>query len=189
MVLVELDKIIKSKYIKYIDKTNFPMNFEEYNKKCLSSISKIFYLYFTGISEDYINTILTNDKIKILFMCMDDNFSLKNIISIIVYHKTISKNKIKYYILAYGIHKKLRMCGYGKYSLDEFVDWIKISTNNNNNNKQQIILLKSIKSSMNFYLSYGFVPSNLSSNKLFYKYEPVDELKSNKEKILEYLIV
>lgn len=185
MVLFEFDKIIKSKYIKYINKTSSPIDFEEYKKKSTISISKIFNLYFTGISKDYIQSILTNNKIKLLLVCVSESFSFQNIVSIIIFHKTISKNKIKYYILAYGIHKKFRKYGYGKYSLDEFIDWIKISTNNN---KQNILLLKSLESSMSFYLSYGFVLTDLASNKLFYKYEPIDELKSNKEKILEYIL-
>lgn len=186
MVLYEFNKIIKSKYKKYINKTSSPTDFEEFKKKCLISISKIFYLYFTGISEDYIDNILTNDKVRISLICVNEKFSFQNIISIIIYHKTSSGNKIKYYVLAYGIHKKFRKYGYGKYSLDEFINWIKISTNGD---KQKILLLKSIETSMSFYLSYGFILSDLASNKLFYKYEPRDELKSNKEKILEYKIV
>jgi hypothetical protein len=185
MVLFEFDKIIKSKYKKYINETSSSINFEEFKKKCLLSISKIFYLYFTGISEDYINNILINDKVRISIICVNEKFSLQNIISIIIYHKTSSEDKIKYYMLAYGIHKKFRKCGYGKYSLDEFINWIKISTNNN---KQKILLLKSVETSMSFYLSYGFVLTDLASNKLFYKYEPRDELKSNQDKILEYIL-
>lgn len=185
MVLFEFDKIVKSKYKNYINKSGSSIDFEEFKKKCLTSISKIFYLYFTGISADYINNILMNNKVRILMLCVNDKFSFQNIISIIIYHKTSSMDKIKYYLLAYGIHKKFRKYGYGKYSLDEFIDWIKISTNNN---KQRIILLKSLESSMSFYLSYGFVLTDLASNKLFYKYEPNDELKSNQEKILEYSI-
>lgn len=186
MVLFEFNKIIKSKYKKYINETSSPINFEEFKKKCLISISKIFHLYFTGISEDYINNILANDKVRILLMCVNEKFIFQNIISIMIYHKTSLGNKIKYYLLAYGIHKKFRKYGYGKHSLDEFINWIKISTNNN---KQKILLLKSIVSSMSFYLSYGFVLTDLASNKLFYKYEPIDELKSNKDKILKYDIV
>lgn len=185
MVLFEFDKIVKSKYKNYINKSCSSIDFEEFKKKCLTSISKIFYLYFTGISADYINNIIMNNKVRILILCVNDKFSFQNIISIIIYHKTSSMDKIKYYLLAYGIHKKFRKYGYGKYSLDEFIDWIKISTNNN---KRRTILLKSLESSMSFYLSYGFILTDLASNKLFYKYEPNDELKFNKEKILEYSI-
>lgn len=185
MVLFEFNKIIKFKYKKYINKTGSSIDFKEFKKKCLISISKIFDLYFTGISSVYINNILENDKVKIFMVCIDKNFSFQNIISMIIFHKTSSKNKIKYYLLAYGIHKKFRKYGYGKYSLDEFISWIKITTNNN---KRRILLLKSIETSMNFYLSYGFVFTDLVSNKLFYKYEPNTELKSNQDKILEYVI-
>ena len=105
--------------------------------------------------------------------------------SIIIFHKTQTKDKIKYYILGFGIHKRLRKYGYGKNSLDEFIIWIK---QNNKSDKQKILLLKSIESSVNFYLTFGFVQTNLISNKLFYKYEPNNELKFNQEKILEYVI-
>lgn len=187
MVLFEFNKIIKFKYKKYIENTqNQFLFFDEFKKICWQQISKIFDLYFTGLSKAYIDNIISNNKTKIIFFCIGDNFNVKDIISIIIYHKIISHDKIKYYILAYGIHNKFRKYGYGKYSLDEFVQWIKI--NNNCNNKQKIILLKSIKSSMSFYIDYGFTQTDLVSNKLFFKYESKNELKNNLEKILKYFI-
>lgn len=186
MTLFEFDKIIKSKYKNYINKSGSLMNFEEFKKIGIKQISKIFNLYFSGISLDYIHNILTNNNIKFIFICLNNKFNLQNIISIIIYHKTISIDKIKYYILSYGIHKEFRKCGYGNYCLDKFTNWIKMSTKSK---KQKLLLLKSIESSLKFYLSYGFTQTDLVSNKLFFKYEPIKELKSNQEKILSYLIV
>jgi ribosomal protein S18 acetylase RimI-like enzyme len=187
MVLFEFDKIIKSKYkIKNKNLNNsINLSFEEHNKKCYEKIFEIFPLYFTGISEKYIEYLFLNNKSKILFITTGDKFILNSIISIIIYYKTSSKNKIKYYVLCFGTHKKFRKFGYGKYSLDEFVNWIKYK---NKSNKVKIILLKSVESSLNFYLTYGFIITNLYSNKLFYKYEPLNELKNNLEKILEFTI-
>lgn len=186
MVLFEFNKIIKSKYKNYItNKKNSILSFDEFKNIYFQQISKIFYLYFTGISKEYIDNIISNNKTKIIFFCLNDNFNLKDIISIIIYHKTISQEKIKYYILAYGINKRFRKYGYGKYSLDEFIQWIK---SKNNNSKQKEILLKSVESSLSFYLEYGFTQTNLISNKLFFRYESKNELKNNQEKILKFNI-
>ena len=63
-----------------------------------------------------------NKKSKILFLTIGQKFLLDDIISIIIYHNTSSNNKNKYYILCFGIHKKFRKFGYGKYTLDEFIE-------------------------------------------------------------------
>ena len=189
MTIFKFDEIVKNKYKiidKNIDKNIINISFEEYKKKYLEKIFLLSSLYFTGISENYIKILLENNKkSKILFLTIGQKFLLDDIISIIIYHKTSSNNKNKYYILCFGIHKKFRKFGYGKYTLDEFIEWIKLS---NKSNKQNVILLKSIESSLNFYLTYGFVQTDLISNKLFFKYEPNEELKANQEKILEYII-
>lgn len=180
-MIFDFEKIIKNKYkcIKLV-------SFEEFKKKYIDKLQLITSNYFTGISENYLKYILeNNNKLKILFITIGQKFILNDIVSIIIYHKTQTTNKIKYYILCFGIHKRLRKFGYGKNSLDEFIEWI---NQNNKSNKQKILLLKSIESSLDFYIKYGFVITNLTSNKLFYKYEPNNELKLNQEKILEFVI-
>ncbi len=187
MVLFEFDDIIKKKY-KYYEKkkpekiTN--ISFNEFKNIGIQQLSNIFYLYFSDISENYINNIIFNDKTHIILSSIDGDFSIDNIMSILVYHKTKSLGSVKYYVLLLGTHKKFRKLGYGKVILNEFIDTIK--SNDKQTNKK--ILLKSLESSMEFYLSFGFVQTNLKPNKLFYKYEPVSELLENSEKILEYNI-
>ena len=185
MAIFMFDKIVKNKY-KHINKNYVNITFEEYQNKCIEKLFLMSRLYFDGISENYIRKLLENiKKIKIIFITINQKFVLNDIISIIFFHKTSSNNKNKYYVLCFGIHKKFRKFGYGKYSLDELVEWIKLS---DKNFKQKIILLKSVESSLNFYKTYGFVQTDLISNKLFFKYEPNKELKNNQEKILEFII-
>ena len=179
-MIFDFDKIIKKKYM-----YNKLYLYEEYKKKSIEKIMMMTPNYFTGISEKYIKLILSNNKIKILFITIGPKLTTNDIVSIIIYQKTETINKLKFYILGFGIHKKLRKYGYGKNSLDEFINWIK---HNNKSSKQKILLLKSLESSLKFYIVYGFIKTDLTSNKLFYKYEPKNELKLNQEKILEYKI-
>lgn len=180
-MIFDFEKIIKKKY-----KHNKLIHFDEYKKISIEKLLIITPNYFMGISENYIKSILINNtKLKILLITIGQKLITKDIVSIIICHKTQTKNKIKYYILGFGIHKRLRKYGYGKNSLDEFINWIKL---NNKSDKQKSLLLKSIESSFDFYVKYGFVQAELKLNKLFYKYEPNNEIKLNKEKILEFLI-
>ena len=184
MVLFEFDKIIKYKYDKYIEKNNNvnQISFNEFNSKGIKKFSELFPFYFSGINQNYTQNILDSDKTHIIISCIDNKFDIKNITSILIYHKTTSSDTIKYYILLLGTHERFRKYGYGKVILDEFIEFIKIS---NRTNKKIKILLKSLESSLNFYLSNGFIESELKPNRLFYKYETAKELKLNEEKILE----
>ena len=191
MVLFEFDKVIKDKYDKYIKKNNNStesISFNEFKLKGLEQFSKIFPFYFSGINQDYIQNILNSNKIHILISCMGCNFDIKNITSILIYHKTISSNLIKYYILLLGTHERFRKYGYGKVILDEFIEFVKKF---NKSEKKIKIILRSLESSMGFYLSNGFVhsESELKSNRLFFKYESSNELKLYQEKILEFDII
>lgn len=198
MVLFDFNSIVKDKYQKLIiknqnnsndpnDLNNPEINFEKFNTIALEQISKIFPFYFSGINVEYIKNILLNEKTRIVLSCIDEKFSIKNITSILIYHKTKSNDFNKYYVLILGTHERFRKYGYGKVILDEFVNWIK--SNDKSNNKKKI-LLKSLDTSLKFYLDYGFecVQDELAINKLFFKYEPRKELKNNQEKILEFYI-
>lgn len=190
-MLYELEKILKKKYLYYKKNNRKKIGSIEINnfyKIGIEKISVIFPFYFTGINQNYINQIVENSNNKILLSCLSDKFDIKNISSILIYHKIKLKEKIKYYILLLGTNERFRQFGYGKVILDEFIEWIKLK--NNTMNKEIKIILKSVETSINFYLGYGFVQSisELKSNKLFYKYENTDELKTNQDKILEYYI-
>ncbi len=184
MSIFSFDDILKKKY-KLLNKNIFNLTQNEFKDKFLQKILLLSQLYFTGISENYIKRLIENNKVKILFITMGQKFNLNEIVSIIFYHKTLSKEINKYYILCFGTHRKFRKFGYGKYSLDKFIEWIKLI---DNSNKEKIILLKSLETSLSFYKIYGFIQSDLVQNKLFFKYEPYDELKLNQDKILKFIV-
>ena len=185
MVLFDFDSVIKQKYDEYVNLNLEPISFDSYKKIGLDKIKKIFEYYFTNLNQIYVDNLIKCEKTKILFLCSETKFNIKNIKSILLYVKTKTNDCVKYYILAFGTHYQYRKFGYGKILLDEFIEMVKKSKTKFNKK----ILLKSVESSLNFYLTFGFVPTQLKSNKLFFKFEPAVELKTNKNKLLEYNII
>lgn len=180
MVLFFFDKILKDKY----KKINKNITLDKLREKGIKHLLKIFPLYFSDINDNYIEILLADKNNKILFNCIDHDFKLSNIVSILIFHKTKTKEFNNYYILLLGTHSEFRRYGYGKIIIDDFITWIKLN-NNNNNNKSKIIL-KSITSSLEFYLNYGFIQTNNKFFKLFYKYEPY--ISDNEKYILDLII-
>lgn len=200
MVLFEFNKIIRHKYNYY--KKKYPDKVKDINQNDLyliglEKLSHLFPFCFSGITEEYIEKVISNKSNKIIIFCIGKEFNIKNIIGILVYHKTKLLNAIKYYILVLGTHEQYRNYGYGSALLNEFIKFIKNKHMNDNDcvkiNKNIIvkILLKSVQSSVNFYVTHGFKQvnkDNINANKLFYKYESIDEIKNSSDKILEYTI-
>lgn len=187
MVLFEFDKILKHKYTKYNKHDPNKVNgigLDEFVGIGIGIIKKKFPYYFSNISLEYVDRILADKSNKIMLSCINsDKFDLDNVSSILIYHKTKTNNIIKYYILVLGTHEKFRKFGYGSVILDEFIHYIKLS--NTSNTYKLKILLKSLDSSLNFYLRYGFVKTDLEPNRLFYKYENIYDLKNSLSNILE----
>ena len=85
------------------------------------------------------------------------------ITTVIIYRKTNSYiNKIKYVIFLIAVFPTLRKCGYGTTSLNEFIDYIY-------KKKHIEIILHSLKSSLHFYIKYGF--TQIENNNFLEKYE------------------
>jgi hypothetical protein len=182
MVLFNLHNIIKIKYKNYKKKNNEIISFDEFKIIAIEQFKKIFIFYLSNINHEYIDNIINLNKYQIIISNIGNKFDIKNISSILIYHKTSSSNLIKYYILLLGTHCRFRNFGYGKILLDEFIEKI---IDSNKSNKKIKIILKSLETSMDFYKSYGFVKSELKSNKLLFKYENNNELKLNQDRILE----
>lgn len=190
-MLFEFNKILKKKYNLYKKtKPNKMQNidFDEFKKIGIEQIKKIFHNYFTGININYINNILNDKTNHILLSCISNNFEISNITSILIFHKTKLKNITKYYIWLIGTHTNVRNLGYGSIIINEFIEFIKSKSLNQKNNQKQILLLKSLDTSLKFYLDLGFEQAVLSENKLFFKYETLEEIKNNKNFILQYII-
>jgi hypothetical protein len=191
MVLFEFDKILKSKYSNY--KINCPekvssIQYGTFYQIGIEKIFQIFPFYFSGINLNYVKNAISDEKNKILLFGLGEKFDIKNIVSIIIYRKIKSPICNKYLVLAFGTNERYRNLGYGKNTLDEFIQWIKLN-NSLKTVKTCKIILKSLESSFGFYLEYGFVQTDLKSNKIFYKYENARDLSNESEKILEYIIV
>lgn len=192
MVLFEFNKIIRNKYNYY--KKKFPdkvkdTSQDEFYLIGLEKISHLFPFYFSGITEKYIEKVISNKSNKIVVSCLTDKFDINNITGILIYHKTKLTNITKYYILILGTHERFRNYGYGKVLLDEFINFIQ--NKNDKNIGIAKVLLKSVESSINFYINYGFTqikPDEICTNKLFYKYEKTSEIKNYPDKILEYIV-
>ena len=80
MVLYEFEKIVKEGYKK---KKNNLLNenilFDEYKEKCIGQILSITPMYFTGISTNYIESLLKDNLgTKIIFLTTNPKFILNN---------------------------------------------------------------------------------------------------------------
>ena len=155
-------------------------NKEEIYKRGIRWIKKQSNLYIENINEQFIDIIFADNKNKIILFNIDSIFNTNNITSILVYHKVTSPIEIKYYILLLGTNCNFRNLGYANIILNEFIEWIK----KNKSNKKIKLIVKSVDSSLQFYLKFGFVKSN-SNNRLFYKYEPVKTINNGLDSILE----
>lgn len=108
---------------------------------------------FSGsdIQSNYIDSLLGNERNKIVFYCIDFEFRIDNCPVVMIYRKKrIDKNEMRYYILMLCTKQKFRNQGYASKLLDGFIEKIqspKMKTK---------IILSSIESAVLFYESYGF---------------------------------
>lgn len=110
---------------------------------------------FSGsdIHYKYIDSLLANERNKIVFYCIDFEFTIDNCPVMMVYRKKkINEKEIRYYILMLCTKQKYRNQGYASKLLDGFIEIIR----NENPNIQKKIILSSIESAVLFYESYGF---------------------------------
>jgi len=114
-----------------------------------------------NIHEKYIFNVLSNTKNIIAFHCLDNEFSISNSPSILVYRKckyyneVINKAEIRYYVLIACTKRKFRNQGYASKLLDGLVERIK-KDNENNPELNLKIILSSVEESVIFYETYGF---------------------------------
>lgn len=128
----------------------------------------------------YIEFLLNNQKVKIVFYCMDYEFDIFNCPSIMIYQNHYNKinNELNYYILLICTKYKYRNQGYGSRLLDGFIENIKEKNKETKYNKIKIIL-SSTEEAVLFYEAYGFkwTRSSLSDYPFLMKYEKYLEEK------------
>jgi len=148
-----------------------------------------FQLYrFSGndIHHKYIDSLLGNEKNKVVFYCMDFEFSIYNCPVMMIYRRFISREDsetITYYILMLCTKPSFRNKGYASKLLDGFIEKIRSLIDSNQNKKIKIVL-SSVENAVLFYESYGFrwTTDKLSDHKVLIQSE-----KNEKDK--EYFIM
>jgi ribosomal protein S18 acetylase RimI-like enzyme len=145
---------------------------------------------FNDVHYKYIENLLSDEKNKVCFYCLDMEFNIYNCPTMLIYHKYSDnfscKNEINYYILMFCTKKQFRNQGYASKLLDCFIEHIKVMNNNNNSknslllcNKKIKITLSSVENAVLFYESYGFIwkKDSLCDHKILMKYEKYEENK------------
>jgi hypothetical protein len=160
---------------------NYPLekvidSIEQFGEECFNAIAKYSY---NSIHSKYIYNVLGNTKNVVAFHCIDNEFSLNNCPSMLVYRKCRYENEIRYYILIACTKRKFRNQGYASKLLDGLIERIKSENSDNTGNTIKIIL-SSVEESVIFYESYGFkwTRESITDHSMlmrFERYEPKKE--------------
>ena len=130
------------------------------------------------ICPTYIISLLKDDTNKIVFRCIDTEFTIENCPSILIYHTYNDKTKseIIYYILMICTKNKFKKFGYASNLLDDFIKYIKSKKTIYKTIK---IVLSSVETAVTFYESYGFrwTRESLTEHNTLMRYEKYDENK------------
>jgi ribosomal protein S18 acetylase RimI-like enzyme len=132
-----------------------------------------------NIHHKYIYNVLGNTKNIVAFYCLDNDFSIHNCPSMLVYRKCKYKDEIRYYVLIACTKRSFRGQGYASKLIDGLVERIKRENIFTTDQKIKIIL-SSVEESVLFYEAYGFKwtrESILEHDMLlrFERYEPKKE--------------
>jgi GNAT superfamily N-acetyltransferase len=111
----------------------------------------------------YVDSLLGEEKNKVVFYCMDFEFSIDNCPVIMIYRKDKSKYKVqekekqetRYYILMLCTKPTFRNQGYASKLLDGFLEKIRKEQRIEQEKKTKIIL-SSVETAVLFYEAYGF---------------------------------
>jgi|LauGreDrversion4_1035100.scaffolds.fasta_scaffold09182_3 predicted acetyltransferase len=105
------------------------------------------------IYDKYVDALLGDERNKVVFYCMDFEFSIDNCPVIMIYRKEKIKaieNDTRYYILMICTKPTFRNQGYASKLLDGFREKIKTQET------KPKIILSSVETAVLFYERYGF---------------------------------
>jgi len=140
---------------------------------------------FSGndIHYKYIDALLGNEKNKVVFYCMDFEFSIYNCPVMMIYRRFISRENpdtIIFYILLLCTKPSFRNKGYASKLLDGFIEKNRsLIDQNHDQNKKIKIVLSSVENAVLFYESYGFrwTTDKLSDHKVLIQSEKYEKDK------------
>ena len=163
---------------------------ETFGEECFNAIAKYSH---HNIHHKYIFNVLGNTKNIIAFHCIDNDneFSLKNCPSMLVYRKCNHKDtshtdnlEIRYYILIACTKRKFRNQGYASKLLDGFIERIKKENETNDHGHHDPsctikIILSSVEESVLFYEAYGFkwTRESITDHPMLMRFERYDPKK------------
>jgi ribosomal protein S18 acetylase RimI-like enzyme len=146
-----INKIIDSSEIE-----NMLENLETFKKNVRYLLHR-----FTGndIQSNYIDSLLSDERNKVVFYCMDFEFCVFNCPVIMIYRKYVSRetpNIITYYILMLCTKPKFRNLGYASKLLNDFIATLRKKHASQTQEKNIRMVLSSVENAVLFYEAYGF---------------------------------
>jgi ribosomal protein S18 acetylase RimI-like enzyme len=164
-----------------IDKTDVDKIVDELeNFKCMT---QYLFLKYTGvhIGQSYVQCIVSDERNKVAFHCIDNEFDIANCPTIMMYNRYSDKatGEIVYYILLICTKAKFKGMGYASKLLNGFIDRVKKETAKYGDTKKVKIALSSVEEAVTFYEEYGFkwTRKSLCDHKPLTLYEKYDETK------------
>lgn len=126
-----------------------------------SDIQMLFYYFsFYTISFDYIDSLLKNEKNKVVFRCIDNSeFNIRNCPSAMIYRKcvNIQKKSVVYYIFMICTKRNFKKLGYASAMFDDFIKKIKSEKQLKYADYNVKIVLSSLDNAVSYYMHYGFI--------------------------------
>jgi ribosomal protein S18 acetylase RimI-like enzyme len=132
-----------------------------------------------SVSPHYTLALLENEKTKMAFYCLDQEFAMENCPSIMIYRPFISQTAVTYYILLICTRQRCKGMGYASKLLDGFIERVKQETAKYEGKKTVKIALSSVVTAVTFYETYGFrwTRESLQDHKPLMLYELYDKTK------------
>ena len=161
-------------------------NLEQISTKMEEFYQKIFELFYgyshRVICPNYVFTLLTDLRNKIVFRCIDTEFNIENCPSMLIYHKHYDKmtDELAYYILMICTKPKFKKYGYASKMLDDFIQHIKRTHEQSEHKFKDIkVILSSVETAVTFYETYGFrwTREPITNHKILMRYEKYDAEK------------
>lgn len=152
---------------------------QNFGEDCFNAIARYSYSH---IHHKYIYNVLGNRKNIVAFHCLDNEFSINNCPSMLVYRKCKStcgsQNEIRYYVLIACTKRKFRGQGYASKLIDGVVERIK-EENGDNPETTIKIILSSVEESVIFYENYGFkwMRESITDHPMLMRFERYEEKK------------
>jgi len=168
--------IIKNKLQKINRKSQ---SYKDYKKNIINAKIKFTKTYAGNINDKFITRICKDRLNKFIFYGMNSELSFNELSSIVIYRKTVADSKkIRLVIMLIAVHPDLRNCGYGKITLNEFINFVY------KKNKIIEIFLHSLDTSLYFYFNFGF--KKINTNNFIQSYEGVND--EDEFHILKYVL-